>query len=324
MKLLRLPTVLLFAASLLVLAGCASFFPAASSAPASAPVADPGGVLFDDFSQPGLAQLAASGWIVRDKIGHPGIEGARWGAGAVSLVDDPVHPGNRLLRLTARTDGTAAGTTQAQVCHARKYLEGTYAARIRFSDAPQQGPDGDVLVQTFYAVSPLRFPYDPQYSELDWEYLPNGGWGDARTRLYGVSWQTVRLDPWDAYNQPLQHFQSLGAGRGGWHVLMMQVAAGKTRFYLDGQQLDEHGGRNFPVVPMAIAFSQWFVPAGQLAGVNTPRVYQQDVDWVYHARNRVMTPAEVTQAVQALRQAGQTAVDTVPAAEPPLASTCDF
>jgi hypothetical protein len=240
------------------------------------------------------------------------------------LVDDPAQPGNRLLRLSARTDGTPAGTTQAQLCHARKYLAGTYAARIRFSDVPVQGPDGDVLVQTFYTVSPLRFAYDPQYSELDWEYLPNGGWGDARTRLYGVSWQTVRLDPWDAYNQPLQHFAALGPSGGGWHVLMMQVAGGKSRFFLDGRQLDEHGGRNYPVVPMAIAFSQWFVPAGQLAGVSAPRAYEEDVDWVYHARNRVMTPAEVAQAVQALRRSGQTAVDTVPAAEPPLTSTCDF
>lgn len=302
-----------------LLAGCAGV-----PAPAAVPASPAAGVFFDDFSQPNVAALAAGGWTVRDKRGHPGIEGAGWGAGALSLVDDPAQPGNRLLRLSARTDGTPAGTTQAQLCHARKYLEGTYAARIRFSDAPVQGPDGDVLVQTFYTVSPLRFPYDPQYSELDWEYLPNGGWGDARTRLYGVTWQTVRLDPWDAYNQPLQHFAALGPAGGGWHVLMMQVAGGKSRFFLDGRQLDEHGGRNYPVVPMAIAFSQWFVPAGQLAGVSAPRAYEEDVDWVYHARNRVMTPAEVAQAVQALRRAGQTAVDTVPAAEPPLTSTCDF
>jgi hypothetical protein len=80
----------------------------------------------------------------------PGLP-ARLGRRGVALVDDPQQPGNRLLRLSARTDGTAAGTVQAQVCHARKYLEGTYAARVRFSDAPVQGPDGDVVVQTFYA-----------------------------------------------------------------------------------------------------------------------------------------------------------------------------
>lgn len=295
------------------LASCASA-PPKPVAPADA------GVFFDDFSQPDLAALARGGWTVRDKVGHPGIEGAHWGPGSVSLVDDPAQRGNRLLRLTARTDGTPAGTVQAQLCHARKVLEGTYAARVRFSDVPVQGRDGDVLIQTFYTVSPLRFDFDPEYSELDWEYLPNGGWGDARTRLYGVTWQTVRLNPWSAHNQPLQHFGALG----GWHVLMMQVAAGRTRYFLDGVQLDEHGGRNYPVVPMAIAFSQWFAPGGQLPGAGDTRVYEEDVDWVFHARNRVMTPAEVEAAVQGLRRSGQAAVDTVPAAEPPLASACDF
>src|SRR5207237_879853 len=82
----------------------------------------------------------------------------------VTLVDDPQQPGNRLLRLVARTDGTPQGTAHAQLCQARKFFEGTYAARVRFNDTPAVGPDGDVVVQTFYAVSPLRFDFDPEYS----------------------------------------------------------------------------------------------------------------------------------------------------------------
>jgi hypothetical protein len=277
-------------------------------------------LFFDDFSQPDLAQLARDGWKLRDKPGHPGVEGARWGAEGVALVDDPGSPGNRLLRLTARSDGTPKGTRHAQVCHARKYLEGTYAARVRFSDEPVQGPDGDVVVQTFYAVSPLRFDFDPQYSELDWEYLPNGGWNDARTRLYGVSWQTVRLKPWASFNQPLQHFASMD----GWHVLMMQVGGGSVRWWLDGRQLDVHGGRNYPVVPMSINFNLWFSPGGFVKQARAPRVYEEDVDWVLQAPGRVLSPQEVQAQVDALRAAGTARVDTVPAADPPLASTCDF
>lgn len=274
---------------------------------------------FDDFSQLEPAALVRDGWTVRQQAGHPGIAGAGWGDAAITLVDDPRQPGNRLLRLSARTDGTPAGTLQAQVCHERKYLEGTYAARVRFSDAPVQGPDGDVAVQTFYSVSPLRFDFDPEYSELDWEYLPNGGWGDARSRLYGVSWQTVRIEPWTTYNQPVQRFGELG----GWHVLVMQVAQGRTHWFLDGEPIADHGGRNYPVVPMAINFNLWFSPGGLLPAGAT-RVYEQDVDWVYHARNRVLTPAEVLAAVQTLRQAGTSRADSVPPASPPLVSTCDF
>ncbi len=278
------------------------------------------GLFFDDFSQVDGAELAKAGWIVRSQPGHPGIEGASWSTDGVSLVDDPQQRGNRLLRLQARTDGTPQGTRQAQLCQARKFLEGTYAARVRFSDAPAEGPDGDVVVQTFYAVSPLRFDFDPEYSELDWEYLPNGGWGDARTRLYGVSWQTVRLQPWTAYNQPLQAFRSVD----GWHLLLMQATGGRTRWFLDGEPLAEHGGRNYPVVPMSINFNLWFSPGGLLPGNTAPRTYQQDVDWVFHARNQQLSTGEVQALVKRFRQLGVPYIDSVPAADPPLASSCDF
>ena len=302
----------LMAALACALAGCATPAPSTSNA------AD--AIFFDDFSEADTAALARNGWTVRQQAGHPGIEGAAWGPDTVTLIDDPQQPGNRLLRLAARTDGTPQGTAHAQLCHARKYLEGTYAARVRFNDKPAQGPDGDVVVQTFYVVSPLRFDFDPEYSELDWEYLPNGGWGDPRTRLYGVTWQTVSLHPWKAYNQPHQVFRALD----GWHVLMMQVGAGKTRFYLDGAQLDEHGGRNYPAVPMSLNFNLWYSPGGLLPDTSALRVYHQDVDWVYHAKNRLLSPAQVEAEVKGLRQRGAAHVDSVPPLDPPLASRCDF
>jgi hypothetical protein len=287
---------------------------------AAPPPALEAGIFFDDFNEPDLAALGRAGWAVREQRGHPGIEDAGWGAGALALIDDPTGDRNRLLRLSARTDGTPQGTTQAQLCHARKYFEGTYAARVRFSDAPVQGPDGDVIVQTFYAVAPLRFDFDPEYSELDWEYLPNGGWGDARTRLYGISWQTVRIEPWLTYNQPHQEFRSMD----GWHVLLMQVAAGKTRLFIDGVLRAEHGGRNYPVVPMSINFSLWFAPGGALTGESAVRIYEQDVDWVFHARGQVLSPADVRSRVEAFRRARTERFDGVPPADPPLPSPCDF
>lgn len=296
-----------------------------AQAGAAEPAAADNGLFFDDFSEPDIASLQAQGWIVRDKPGHPGIDGASWGTAGISLIDDAEHPGNRLLRLTARTDGTPQGTRQAQVCHQRKVLAGTYAARVRFRDAPEHGPDGDVVVQTFYAVAPLRFDFDPEYSELDWEYLANGGWGDAHTRLYAVSWQTVRLQPWAAFNQPYQAFRSMQ----GWHTLLMQVqgaaaaSGARTRWFIDGEQVAEHGGRNVPVVPMSINFNLWFSPGGLLAS-HEPRDYQEDVDWVFHARDQVLSPQEVDRDVAAMRAKGAAHVDTVPPAQPPLASSCDF
>ena len=267
---------------------------------------------FDDFSYPDTAALFKQGWTVRSAPGHPGIPGARWAPEGLSVVDGQ-------LRLHGVTDGTGPGTAQVQVCHQRKYLAGTYAARIRFSDQPVSGADGDPVIQTFYAVSPLRHDFDPEFSELDWEYLPNGGWGSDKTRIYGITWQTVRLDPWLAFNQQHEEFGPLGERGRDWHTLVMQVA--------DGRKIDEHGGRNYPVVPMSINFNLWFSPGGPLptgdAG-GPPRVYEQDVDWVFHAKDTVLSPAQVEAQVKRWRASGIARLDLVPPATPALESRCDF
>jgi len=297
-----------------------------SAQPARSAKAQTPQIFFDDFSYADADALGAGGWTVRTEAGHPGIAGAQWGKEAFSVVTDPQQGANRLLRLEARTNGSSAGTRQAQICHARKYLEGTFAARVRFSDEPSQGPDGDVVIQSFYLVSPLRFAFDPEFSEMDWEYLPNGGWGDARTRLYGITWQTVQIEPWKSYNQAHEEFRPLGnsGGSGGWHTLVMQIGNGKTRHYLDGKLLAEHGGRNYPVVPMSLNFNLWFAPGGELPGEQALRVYQQDVDWVYHIKDQLQTPEQVARAVAKFRQKGTRALDTVPALAQPLPNQCNF
>jgi hypothetical protein len=284
--------------------------------------ADPpsAGIFFDDFNEPNLQALKDHGWTLRHAVGHPGIAGAQWGPNTIALVADPEQTGNKFLRLRASTDGTPEGTTQAQICQARKYFEGTYAARIRFSDEPVSGSDGDVVVQSFYVVSPLKHDFDPEFSEVDWEYLPNGGWGDPATRLYGITWQTVRIDPWEAYNQAHQEMRSVA----GWHTLVLQIKDGKTHHWLDGVEVATHGGRNYPVVPMSLNFNLWFSPGGLLPVSKVTRIYEQDVDWVLHVKDQLLTPSEIADQVQALRNGGQTAIDTVAPAKPPLESSCDF
>ena len=302
---------------LVSLAACLAATAVASSAWATAPS---GGLFFDDFSQPHVQALGAQGWVLRHAPGHPGIPGAQWGPSSIALVPDPTLPGNQLLQLRASTDGTPQGTSQAQICHARKYFEGTYAARVRFSDAPVSGEDGDVVVQSFYVVSPLKHDFDPEFSEVDWEYLPNGGWGDPTTRLYGITWQTVRIEPWQAFNQAHQEKRSVA----GWHTLVLQILGGKTRHYLDGVLLAEHGGRNYPVVPMSINFNHWFSQGGILPVSNALRVYEQEVDWVLHAKDQRLSPTQVDAQVQVFRSNHQQFIDQIPPANPPLASTCDF
>ncbi|HEY4080180.1 MAG TPA: glycoside hydrolase family 16 protein [Burkholderiaceae bacterium] len=292
-----------------LMAGCASVVPK-----------PPAELFFDDFSQHDLTALRSSGWVLRTAAGHPGLEGARWEPSAIELVDDADQPGNRFLRLNAHTDGTGANTVQTQLCQQRKFLAGTYAARVRFYDQPQSGVAGDPVIQSFYAVNPLRFDFDPEYSELDWEYVGQGAWGNAKPRIYSVTWETVRLEPWTSYNQAHEEFGSLK----GWHVLMMQVADGHTHWFIDGRKVAEHSGRNYPVSLMAISFNLWIHPDGLLPASAGTRTYREDVDWVFHARNTVLSPAEVEAQVLTLRHDGRARVDTVPAPQPALESRCDI
>lgn len=276
-------------------------------------------LLFDDFSYTSSAQLKAHGWLVRTKSGWPGIPGARWSADNISFVNDPARSGNRLLRLSSSTDGTAGGTSQSELCQQRKYFQGTYATRVRFRSAPTVGPDGDQVVETFYAISPLEAPLDPSYSELDWEYLPNGGWGVTSPTLFVTSWDTVQLKPWIARNRSTTVTRSLD----GWHTLVLQVAAGVVTYFLDGIPIAGHGGRYYPNVPMSINYNLWFIQGGQLPA-GEPRRYDEDVDWVLYEDGGVLSPGQVAEKVAALRRGTIHFEDTVPRSKPPLASGCNF
>jgi len=276
-------------------------------------------IFFDDFSYGDLAGLTRNGWTLRTAKGWPGIPGARWGAESFALVEDPAQPGNRVLRMIAETDGTSAGTRQAQLCQARKYFEGTYAARVRFEDKPVSGPACDDVVQSFYTVCPFVRDYDPDYSELDFEYLPRGGWNEPGPTMDNTSWEKVRIEPWDAFNEHTLHPGSLD----GWHLLVLQVSAGKIGYFVDGKRISEHGGKNYPRVPMSINFNLWFIKDG-VGKDKAKRVWNEEIDWTFYAKDQVLSTDEVAAAVTNLRKAGVAQTDSVPAANPPLPCPCDM
>ncbi len=276
-------------------------------------------VLFDDFSYEHVHDMPKNGWCLRTKAGWPGIPGAKWGPQALAAIDDPAIKGNRLIRLTAFTDGTGENTQQAQFCHQRKYREGTYAARVRFTDAPVSGPAGDQTVQTFYLISPLVEPMHPDYSEVDFEYLPGGGWGSTGQTLFGTTWETFSPEPnWKKDNI----FDTLSGSQAGWHELVVQVGEGKVRYFIDGKAYAEHGDRFYPEVLMSINFNLWFIKEG-LAPSRERREYQQDVDWVFFEK-AIIPPSDVQARVKSLREKGTQFVDTVVAPTPALESPCDF
>jgi len=276
--------------------------------------------LFDDFNYSNDEQLVKHGWIIRTAVGWPGVPGATWGKQGVSLLGDPDQPGNRLLRMTSSTDGTGANTRQAQICHQRKYLEGTYAARVRFVDTPAEGPVGDQLVESFYTISPLKAPMDADYSELDFEYLPRGGWGSEGPTLFVTSWRTFSPEPnWQKDNV----FNNTSGSRAGWHTLVTQVSEGKVKYFIDGKALADHSGKYYPRSLMSINFNLWFIKDGTVKS-SAVRQYREDIDWVFHEAGRVLTPEEVETKVTTLRRNSVRFRDTVPAPTPMLTSPCDY
>jgi hypothetical protein len=300
---------------LFMIAGCVSNTPTTTSTPA--PTSAPAQILFDDFSYSTTDEMSANGWILRSGQGWPGVTGASFRPENVSFIDYPAQAGNRLLRMTSSTDGTSANTFQTQICHQRKYFEGTYAARVRFSDAPASGPDGDQIVESFYMIAPYQKPLDPDYSEMDNEYLPNGGWGGAPLSFYVTTWETVQIEPWIADNvsNPIQGIPA------GWHTLVTQAMDDTVRYFVDGKMLAQHSGNYYPDAPMSINFNLWFIDGG-LSSASDVREYQEDIDWVFHEANVLLMPDEVDAKINGLRNASVKFQDTVSPGAIPLPSPC--
>jgi hypothetical protein len=279
--------------------------------------AAPAAVLFEDFSYTTKEQLKKNGWIIRTEAGWPGVPGATWSEDGVSLHREPSI---QFLRMTSATEGTGATTTQTQICQQRKFFEGTYAARVRFTDAAVSGPGGDQIVESFYTIAPLKAPMDPDYSELDYEYLPNGGWAIEGPTLYATTWETFSPEPnWKKDNV----FKTASGSQAGWHTLVTQVMNKKVSYFVDGNLFAEHGDQYYPEDTMSINFNLWFIRDGMTKSPER-RQYQEDIDWVFFQANTALTPQQVEAEVAKLRRSSRGFRDTVPPKVPALVSPCNF
>jgi hypothetical protein len=271
------------------------------------PPAD-GPALFDDFDYTSHTDpaIGAHGWNIRSNAGGPGVPGATWAPENVTFAKEGA---NSIMNLETSTAGSGATTEHTEILTKdMKFKNGTYAARVHFSDAPRSGPDGDHLVQTFFTINDLKAPMADDYAEYDFEYLPNGGWGEPANILYTTSWETYRPDPWEAVNQ----HSEVRASYAGWHDLVLTIDDRSIVYYVDGQEFGRHDARYLPERTMSINFNQWLIDlAGQ--GSTTPRSYDQKVDYVLHVKDQVLTPAQAAAKVAAYRSAGIGFEDSVPA-----------
>ncbi|MBU7596559.1 glycoside hydrolase family 16 protein [Streptomyces sp. P38-E01] len=295
-----------------LLGGAAALATLPASASTTAPEAKEvqpraGEALFDDFSYSSHTDpaLGSNGWHVRSSPGGPGVPGATWDPSKVTFHNDG---GDSVMNLETSTSGTGASTTHTEILtKSTKFKNGTYAARVKFADEPKHGPDGDRLVQAFFTINDLKAPMAKDYSEYDFEYLPNGGWGESDHTLFVTSWDTYNPEPWEVVNEHTAD----RSGHAGWRDLVVTVDDREITYYVDGQHFGTHGAEYLPERPMSINFNQWLIDLEALTS-SEPRAYDQQVDYVLHVKDQVLSPAEVADRVAGYRASGTPFVDEIP------------
>ncbi|MFF7852800.1 cellulose binding domain-containing protein [Streptomyces sp. NPDC007904] len=270
-----------------------------TKAAASEPLpAAPDGVLFDTFDYLGAKDpaLFKHGWLVRTSKGGPGIENT-WSADGVTFPgDEGALQGGQVLQLRASTDGTEAGTKQASLgTAASKFREGTYAARIHFSDEPTTGDKGDHVNQTFYTIGGKG----SQYSELDNEYMPNGGWGRPGPKLDTVTWHDHETND--------RVYTTTNKSLADWHTVMIRVKDGVVAYWLDGKKLFVSSGKYTPRANMSVNFNHWFVDLP----FKGDRAWDMKVDWLYYNANDTLSATQVQAQVEGFTDNGMNYFDTV-------------
>ncbi len=261
--------------------------------------APPREIVFDDFhySGPDDPALHAHGWLVRTSPGGPGILDT-WSTEGVSFPARKSARGGQVLQLRAGTDGTKGGTRQSEVqSSGTPFLDGTYAARIHFTDTPVSGRNGDSVNESFYMISPDQ----DRYSELDNEYQPNGGWGAPGPRFGTTSWHSAV----DGDRVTRQTMRSLS----GWHTLVVTAVHGVATYSVDGVRLFSSDGRYFPRENMSVNFNTWFVDLP----FRGERAWDMQVNWFYYNATAAQSLAQVDKAVDALYGSGTDYVNTVSA-----------
>jgi hypothetical protein len=271
------------------------------------------GVYFDDFHYSGASDPALNkhGWVVRTSSGGPGIL-STWQTSGVSFPSVTGADGGEALDLTATTNGTKSGTTQAEIDSLNvPFFTGTYAARIHFDDSPTSGTNGDPINEDFYMISPRN----SNYSELDAEYEPNGGWGAPGPRLDTTSWYSVYN-----CNSVTTSTSVVGCDRetkrnmtslNGWHTLVITAVNGVVTYSMDGNVLFTTSGKYYPRESMSADFNTWFVDLKQ--PISGTRKWDMQVNWFYYNSQQSMSLSQVQQTVGGLYANGTNFIDTISA-----------
>jgi len=290
---------------------------------------------FDDFVYTHSADptLLAFGWTFTGE----GLGDGTWPRENVVFLTEG---GTRIMRLIARTGGdqfselnalyqelsqhdylsdqwvgvyeqiraiTVPASSQAGIeSQAARFLEGTYVARVRLSSSPETYEDR--TIQTFFLLNQA----DP-YGECDFEYLAHAPlykpW-DRGAGLYKTTYEYCNEHDCPCAYDPDSVTAPREENLYGWHLLILVISDGTVRYYVDGVSSATHGGPFYPDITMHMCFYNYFhVFFGSSVD---QREHMMDVDWVYHAKDMVLSAASVESIVDYYRFVGVDRKDSLP------------
>ena len=272
-------------------------------------------VIFDDFNYSNADDPAIESFnkwhIVNDLNSGPP-------SGADYLKSNVTFTSDGIMELRCSNAGTPASATHSRIETGAdvNYLEGTYAARVYFDNAPRNNQDP--IIQTFYAISPAAGGANPAtYAEVDFEYLP---W-DAWSGMYGGTYNNAM---WMSSYESSNVLPS-GEGLDNAHVILKQDLAGwhdlvfrfvddvNVEYFIDGVKKANVSTRAsdgvsvYPDYNMLVSFANWAYPPidGSTFGPGTQqRSSTMKVDWFVHVKDQSKSPAEVQAIVDEFRSRG--------------------
>ncbi len=259
-----------------------------------------GRIFFDDFRY-GFAEESAKpediGWRLVNYKSEPPQGKAVYKRSNIDFLDDESDPLDRIMRLHSTTDGTTLleePTSNSRIETTIRFLYGTYAAGMRFTDDPIVWHD--TCVQTFYTYYGAD---DDSYSECDFEFLAWDTWSDpdATRTMWNVTWKNKDDRHRDATPE-------LGLTDNEFHVLFMHVSRDKVEYFLDGVSMATAEGQYPPEHDMNISFANWLYQVSDDIGTAS-RTYSMDVDWVFHAIDDLtLNQSQILNIVSQYREKG--------------------
>jgi hypothetical protein len=133
--------------------------------------------------------------------------------------------------MTASTDGSAGGTTHSEVDSTGARVLRGHVRDPHPLRRPAERAGRSARQRVLFLITDSG-DNSPTYSEMDFEYLPTGGWGDNRTQLDFTSWHS---------STDSRESDETGSPD-GWHTLVLTMGGGTATYYVDGQAVFSTSG----------------------------------------------------------------------------------